>query len=779
MTGFPKLSKFVRTCGGFPGVALGAGLLVLLIGCQPTGGTPDPSAPVIDAVPTATHHDRVMLIGSKSPGTGIIIDGFQRVGVDNRIYWAVGVALVAEGANTFVVESMDDLGHRSEPVSVVIQLDTTPPDPPTVFAPATSPSNPVTITGTKEARSFVRLNGRRISSASDATDWTYDATLVQGLNTLTITSVDEAGNESDPVGVDVTLTSACGAPPRPIFPLDGNAIQWGRAFSWTQAPPSGNYLFELSTTPAFGAEVILSAPGLISTQFVPGTAAPDAGVYYWRVGATDSCGTSYGLARKVVIGSTTGDVTGDGYADIFVGAPGDDQGDVEAGAAYLYQGDEDPELLRDAVVTGQGRASGFGTSVAKVGDIDRDGYVDLLVGAYAEDSDESANDNAGAAYLYWGGAAIVSTPALVFRGAEVQGFFGVSVAGLGDVNGDGHPDVAVGAHRSPVTATCGGGASTLSMVGRVDIFFGGSRTEMDAIPDVILTGETTMTPGDPTSACREGDEFGSGVAGIGDVNGDGYDDIAVGARGYDDSAVGVDAGRVYVFFGGPWLVGVGAERADVIRTGTAAGDEFGTTVAGARDMDGDGFADLLVGAPLRDGIGVDTGSVSWYFGRGAGVSVGAVEVTGAAAEERFGFAVAGAGDLNADGYADAVVGSFLAGPTDNGAAVFLTGNASRNVSLAAGVLTIGESEPKTGDQLGISVGGAGDVNGDGFDDTVLGAWHHDECLNPLTQGEECFDPGRAYVILGLPPTNGSVVSDLTAWLLSGTNPGDGLGLSVR
>jgi hypothetical protein len=302
---------------------------------------------------------------------------------------------------------------------------------------------------------------------------------------------------------------------------------------------------------------------------------------------------------------------------------------------------------------------------------------------------------------------------------------------------------------------------------------------MDAIPDVVLTGETTVDPGDLTSACREGDEFGSGVAGIGDVNGDGYDDIAVGARGYDDSTARPDAGRTYVFFGGPWLVGVGAERADANRTGAAAGDEFGTTVAGAGDMDGDGYTDLLVGAPLRDGVGIDSGSVSWYFGRSSGISVGGVEVTGAAAEDYFGFAVASAGDLNADGFADVVVGAFLAGPTDNGAAVYLTGNANRNVSLAAGVLTIGESGPKTGDQLGVSVGGSGDVNGDGLDDTVLGAWHHDECLNPRTQGEQCFDPGRAYVILGLPTTNGSVVSDLTSWLLTGINPGDGLGASVR
>lgn len=774
-----KLFHFVRSRFGFDIIGGVCVCLAALISCQPLGGTPGPSAPVIGALPAVTHQDRITVAGTKSTGMAIIVDGVQRVPINDRTLWTVDVDLAAEGPNTFVFETMDDLGALSESLRVTVQRDTSPPNPPTAVGPTTSATNPVTITGTKEAGSFVRLNGRRISAASPATTWTYDATLAQGLNTLAITSVDAAGNEGDPVLVDVTFSSACAALPRSVFPLDGRAIEWGRGFSWTQTPLSGTYVFELSTSPAFGTAVILSAPVAIGTQFVPTTPAPADGIYYWRVGATDSCGTSYGLTRKVVIGSTTGDVTGDGYADVLVGVPGDDRADVEAGAAYLYRGGPDPEGLSDAVLTGQGRSTGFGGAVAKAGDIDGDGYVDLLVGAWTADRRESDNDNAGAAYLYWGGPTPASTPALIFRGEVAQGFFGVSVAGVGDVNGDGFPDVAVGAHRVAVTAQCGGGTSTLPIVGRVYVFFGGLRSEMDEIPDVVLTGETTLIPGNGASACRGGDEFGLRVAGPGDVNGDGYDDLVVGARGYDfgvDPAAGKDAGRAYVFFGGPWLSGGGAERADVVLTGTSPEDEFGATVSGAGDTDGDGFADLLVGGLLRDGVGADSGVVSWYFGNSSGVSNFSRDLNGAAAGDNFGSAVATAGDINADGLADFVVGAFLAGPDDNGSAVYFTGNTSRAEIRAATI--VGESQPQVGDQLGISVSGAGDVDGDGVDDTVLGAWHHDQCLNPLTQGPECFDPGRAYIIPG-PETTTRSPSDLVDWFLTGVNPGDGLGQSVQ
>lgn len=776
------LCKFMRTDRCKRVVVVTCALVTTILACQQTGRTVGPPAPSLGVVPPVTHQDRVTVTGSKSRGSGIVINGFQQLPPNDQTFWALPVDLASEGPNTLIVQAMDDLGNLSDTVMVTIQRDTLPPDPPTVSAPSSSLTNPVTITGTKEAGAFVRLNGRRITATSGDINWTYQATLTpppppQTATTLTLTAVDAAGNESAPESVSVTLTGACVAPSRPVFPLDGHAIPWGRAFSWTPQVGATGYVFELSLSPAFDTFVISPPPVLVGTSFVPATPAPPVGVYYWRVGTVDASCTSYGPTRKVIIGSTTGDVTGDGFADVFVGAWGDDRSGSDSGAAYLYTGGATPALLPSTLFSGQTTGDSFGSSVAKTGDLDLDGHEDLLVGAFFADLNRDEDDDTGSAYLYWGAAAPDTVPAMVFRGETAGSHFGNSVAGVGDVNGDAYPDVAIGAYQTPVTAECGGGTTTLLEVGRVYVYFGGLRDRVDAIPDVVLTGETTEVAGDVTSACRDGDEFGFQVSGVGDVNGDGYDDLAVGARGFDTSvnpSSGQDIGRVYVFFGGPGFAGVGAERADVVRTGLLPGDEFGTAVAGAGDTDGDGFADLLVGAPLRDLTGVDSGSASLYFGRSTGVSPSPIEIGGTAAGDSFGAALASTGDINGDGLSDFVVGAYLAGPDDNGAASYFAGTLSRTITKVGTIF--GESILADGDWFGRSIAGPGDVDGDGYADNIVGAYRHDNCLeNPLF----CNDAGRAYVILGPTITDRGVASDPADRLLTGFNPGDNLGVSVH
>ncbi len=766
-------------CFGWLSKWIAVGLLVVTAGCQgQIGRSVPPAAPSVGDLASVTHQSRFTLSGTKPGGTSIIINGEELVARDALGTWNAVVTLppTTDGLYTFEIRALDDRGQISPPFVVSILLDTSHPGAPTVD-PVTSPAsaNPITLRGTKEAGSLVRLNGRRIIPLSDSTTWSYQTTLVTGPNTLAVTVIDAAGNESDPTTVVVTLTPTC-AVPRPVFPLDRGAIVWGAAFTW-QAPsiiPSAGYRFELSASPAFDS--FIDTVDMSSALYAPTSPSPPRGVYYWRVGAIDSdCGVSYGPTRMVTIGSTTGDINGDGYADAVVGVVGHDTTDHDAGAAYIYYGGPTPEVQPDVILPGQQLLDGFGNSVAKVGDIDGDGYVDVLVGADLFDRDLDQQDNVGQAYLYWGGPNMSTQPDLVLTGERAHGQFGVSVAGIGDVNGDGYPDVAVGAFNATVTAVSGGGTADLPAVGRVYIYFGGPRSTMDSKADVVLTGETTTSQRDSATGCRQGEEFGGRVAGVGDVNGDGYDDLAVGARCFDDPSVGQETGRVYVFYGGPWLVGVGADQADVIFTGTATGDRFGTAVAGVGDTNGDGFADLVVGAPLRDGVAPDSGSAYWYFG-GPGLSSTSpsLRLEGVAEGDNFGFSVSSAGDVNGDGFADVVVGAYLAGPLDNGSATLYLGGAPPAGSSAA--TYTGETDPQSGDQFGLAVSGVGDANGDGYDDVIVGAYRNDACC-----GKAGGDAGRAYIFPGtLSPSSRGAASDPTNdWIFTGRRPGDGLGISVR
>jgi hypothetical protein len=426
------------------------------------------------------------------------------------------------------------------------------------------------------------------------------------------------------------------------------------------------------------------------------------------------------------------------------------------------------------ILTGESLFDAFGTAVAKVGDIDGDGYEDVLVGAYLSDRDQDRQDDVGRAYLFWGGPTPSTEPALIFTGDNAYDYFGISVAGVGDVNGDGYPDVAVGAYRATVTAACGGGTSRLPGIGRVYVYFGGPRSTMDAKADAVLTGETTLLPGDPASACRQDEEFGGSVAGAGDINGDGYDDLVVGAR--EKTTPASKTGRAYVFYGGPWFVGVGADRADVILSGTATGDEFGEAVAGAGDTNGDGFADLVIGAPLRDGLAVDSGAIFWYSGRGLPLMSPPLVRNGLAIEDNFGFSVASAGDVNRDGYADVVVGAFLddAGAVNNGSAALYLGGVP---PFSTPATTYWGEIANSDDEFGIAVSGAGDVNQDGYDDVIVGAYRNDACCG-VTTG---FDGGRAYLFIGesVPTSRAAASRPTTDWVITGPGPGDGLGISVR
>jgi len=397
--------------------------------------------------------------------------------------------------------------------------------------------------------------------------------------------------------------------------------------------------------------------------------------------------------------ASAGDVNGDGYSDVIVGAPGNAAGGVNAGRAYIYFGGAHMDTTADVIFTGVAQEE-FGSSVACAGDVNGDGYSDVIVGAPFHGPSGFWN---GRACIYFGGASMDNVADIIFTGAT-NSELGVSVASAGDVNGDGYSDVIVGAPTSNLG------------IGKAYIYFGGPT--MDNTADVILTGVT-------------GESFGSSVASAGDVNGDGYSDVIVGATTND--AEGANTGKAYIYFGGVSM----DKTAAIIFTGAAGGDGLGLSVASAGDVNGDGYSDVIVGAPYNNAGGSNAGRAYVYFNSLTGTDIPDEIYAGPAAGDNSGFSVASAGDVNGDGFIDVIVGApnnISGGHTNPGRAYIYFGGP--NMSAVPNVILTGEGG---GDLFGLSVSSAGDVNGDGYSDVIIGA--------PLN-GAAGIGAGRSYIYFG-------------------------------
>src|SRR5262249_41352712 len=190
----------------------------------------------------------------------------------------------------------------------------------------------------------------------------------------------------------------------------------------------------------------------------------------------------------------------------------------ETGRAYLYFGGPGMDNVPDRVFTGAAAGDRFGTSVMGLGDVNADGFEDIIVGAYWNDA---AGSNAGRSYVFLGSPTMDTIADVILTGEFPGDGFGKSVCDAGDVNDDGYSDVIVGAYQSDA-----GGPNS----GKAYVFFGGNP--MDVVPDMTISGEAP------------GDQLGYWVSSTGDLFGDGFPDVIVGAS-FNDAAA-TDAGRAYV-----------------------------------------------------------------------------------------------------------------------------------------------------------------------------------------------------------------------------------------
>ena len=432
------------------------------------------------------------------------------------------------------------------------------------------------------------------------------------------------------------------------------------------------------------------------------------------INLSNSDASWYGEAPSDVLGHFimgSGDINNDSFSDLIIGAYANGYGGGTSGKTYLIYGpvNENNVNISNANASWHGEAAGdnSGITVAGVGDVNNDGFGDIVIGA---SSNDDGGDSSGKIYLIYGPTydtnINLSNANASWYGESGGDFLGWSLSKAGDVNNDGFDDIIVGAN---------GNDYARNGAGKAYLIYGQD-----------YTGTFNISTANVSWHGEADDKLGDFVSNADDVNNDGFDDILIGAPNNDNGATWT--GMIYLVYGPANGVNNNVSTANDSWYGENTLDNACSTVeiAAAGDVKNDGFDDILIGVKVNDDYGNNIGKVYLIYGQNynttnVNLSTANASWYGEAAVDRLGDAVTGAGDFNNDGFDDILIASLRNGFGGNlaGRIYLIYGPASgknMNISNVTNISWYGENQT---DGAGKVLSSAGDVDNDGYNDILI------------------------------------------------------------